>query len=36
MEIIEEGMKVEGRVKLKEFGEKGKEGKMKKGEEVEV
>ena len=34
--IIDVGLKVEGRVPLKEFGAKGKEGELKVGDEVEV
>ncbi|MGQ5717131.1 30S ribosomal protein S1 [Pseudochrobactrum asaccharolyticum] len=36
MAIIDAGLKVEGRVPLKEFGAKGKDGSMKPGDEVEV
>jgi small subunit ribosomal protein S1 len=36
MAIIDAGLKVEGRVPLKEFGAKGKEGVLKPGDEVEV
>jgi small subunit ribosomal protein S1 len=36
MAIIDSGLKVEGRVPLKEFGAKGKDGSMKPGDEVEV
>jgi len=36
MAIIDAGLKVEGRVPLKEFGAKGKPGEMKPGDEVEV
>jgi len=36
MAIIDAGLKVEGRVPLKEFGAKGKNGEMKPGDEVEV
>lgn len=36
MAIIDAGLKVEGRVPLKEFGAKGKDGSLKPGDEVEV
>lgn len=36
MAIIDAGLKVEGRVPLKEFGTKGKDGSLKPGDEVEV
>ncbi|MBB5700333.1 small subunit ribosomal protein S1 [Ochrobactrum daejeonense] len=36
MAIIDAGLKVEGRVPLKEFGAKGKDGTLKPGDEVEV
>ena len=36
MAIIDVGLKVEGRVPLKEFGAKAKDGQMKVGDEVEV
>ncbi|VVS98688.1 30S ribosomal protein S1 [Rhizobium sp. EC-SD404] len=36
MAIIDVGLKVEGRVPLKEFGAKGRDGQMKVGDEVEV
>ncbi|MGH6763617.1 MAG: 30S ribosomal protein S1 [Phyllobacterium sp.] len=36
MAIIDAGLKVEGRVPLKEFGAKGKDGALKPGDEVEV
>ena len=36
MAIIDVGLKVEGRVPLKEFGAKAKDGSMKVGDEVEV
>ena len=36
MAIIDAGLKVEGRIPLKEFGAKGKDGSLKPGDEVEV
>lgn len=36
MAIIDAGLKVEGRIPLKEFGTKGKDGSLKPGDEVEV
>ena len=36
MAIVDVGLKVEGRIALKEFGQKGRDGSMKVGDEVEV
>ncbi|MDD9328860.1 MAG: S1 RNA-binding domain-containing protein, partial [Bartonella sp.] len=36
MAIIDAGLKVEGRIPLKEFGSKGKDGSLQIGDEVEV
>ena len=36
MAVVDVGLKVEGRIALKEFGVKGKDGSLKVGDEVEV